>query len=712
MTGFSQSPEMQQFLGTFFAECNELIGDVEGRLQALRDGAFDSEDLHAIFRAVHSIKAGAGTFHFTRMTAFTHKFETLLDLVRAGRIAVSQAVVDLLVQGTDILVDLLGNAQDGIEPADDYGEEVLLAMAAAMRSAAGSPGDAASEQERDAATAPAEPRAAAAIEPAGEKHYRIVFAPRAELFRHANEPLLLIREMKRFGSLEVTANLSALPSLYSLEADDAYISWTFDLVTEEGEERIEEVFEFVTDDCDLEIACLGPAEGEAPERPASEADATPAPAPAANSGAPKAANGDGGPPANRPAATKTSSIRVDLDRVDRLVNMVGELVITQSMLAQQSSQLPQDQSPNLGAGLETLAMHTRELQEGVMAIRMQPVKSVFSRMPRLVRDLAGKLDKKIRLVTTGENTEVDKTVIEELADPLTHMIRNSLDHGIETPDERIAAGKSPQGTINLSAEHRSGRILIQVYDDGRGLNREGILEKAIEKGVVQPDAKLGDEEIDNLIFVPGFSTAEAVTDVSGRGVGMDVVKRNILNLGGRISVQSTPGRGTRFILTLPLTLAVLDGMLVAVGEERYILPLTSIVESLRPEPKHLRSLSPGEEVISVRGDYLNLAYLHRAFAVGNAVEDPTEGLVVITETEGGVRIGIVVDELLGQQQVVIKSLEDNYDPVPGISGATILGNGLVALILDVDALVELSRKHGGSRSPLPRPGEPPLEHFR
>ena len=696
MTGFGQATEIQQFLGTFFAECNELIGDVEGRLQALRDGAFDSEDLHAIFRAVHSVKAGAGTFQFTRMTAFTHQFETLLDLAREGRIAVSQAVVDLLVRGTDILVDLLGNAQDGIEPADDYGEEVLRAMAAAVHAAAGTPGD--------AATAPAEPPDAAAVEPAGEKHYRIVFAPRAELFRHANEPLLLIREMKRFGGLEATANLSALPSLYSLEADDAYISWTFDLVTEEGEERIEEVFEFVTDDCDLEIACLGPAEGEAPGRPATEASA----APAANPGAPKASNGDGGPPVNRPAATKTSSIRVDLDRVDRLVNMVGELVITQSMLAQQSSQLPQDRSPNLGAGLETLAMHTRELQEGVMAIRMQPVKSVFSRMPRLVRDLAGKLDKKIKLVTTGENTEVDKTVIEELADPLTHMIRNSLDHGLETPDERIAAGKSPEGTINLSAEHRSGRILIQVYDDGRGLDRERILEKAIEKGVVQPDAKLGDEEIDNLIFAPGFSTAEAVTDLSGRGVGMDVVKRNILNLGGRISVQSTPGRGTRFILTLPLTLAVLDGMLVAVGEERYILPLTGIVESLRPEPKHLRSLSPGEEVISVRGDYLNLAYLHRAFAVGNAVEDPTEGLVVITETEGGVRVGIVVDELLGQQQVVIKSLEDNYDPVPGISGATILGNGLVALILDVDAVVELSRKHGGFRPPPSRPGEPPF----
>jgi two-component system chemotaxis sensor kinase CheA len=408
------------------------------------------------------------------------------------------------------------------------------------------------------------------------------------------------------------------------------------------------------------------------------------------------------PPAAAPAAAAstgpvhTASIRVDLDKIDRLVNMVGELVITQAMLGQQTTHFSVESHPELIQGLQELSHHTRELQESVMAIRAQPVKALFSRAPRLVRDLSTKLGKQARLVMSGENTEVDKTVIEQLSDPLTHLIRNSLDHGLETPDVRTAAGKPAEGTIHLGAEHRSGRIIIEVSDDGAGIDRKRVLAKAIEKGLVDKGAQLTDEQIDMLIFAPGFSTAEQVSDVSGRGVGMDVVRKNIQDVGGRVVVQSMPGQGSRFILSLPLTLAVMDGMLVAVGEERYVLPLTNIVESLRPTAQQARSLVDVGNVLVLRGEYIRLVPLHELFEVRNAIADPTRGLVVVVETEGGDRIGLLVDELLGQQQVVIKSLDANYRPVDGISAATILGDGRVALILDVSALRAMGDRLPGS----------------
>ena len=392
---------------------------------------------------------------------------------------------------------------------------------------------------------------------------------------------------------------------------------------------------------------------------------------------------------------KISSIRVELDRVDRLVNMVGELVISQAMLRQQVENLIPEDSHVMAQGFEDLSAHTRELQESVMAIRMQPVKSVFARIPRMVRELSARLGKKVDLITQGEMTEVDKTVIEQLMDPLTHMIRNSLDHGIETQEERAKSGKPERAAIKLSAEHRSGRIQIEVSDDGKGINRQRIVEKAVQKGLLSSDHDLSDEEIDNLIFAPGFSTADEVSDVSGRGVGMDVVRRNIVSLGGRISVFSTPGEGTRFLMSLPLTLAVLDGMIIRCGQEKYIIPLTSVIESIHPIAEELQPLVNGAMMVSMRGQYIRIVNLYKLFNIKGAVTDAAQGLVVIVETERYGHVGILVDELLGQQQVVIKSLEENYDPIDGVAAATILGNGKVALILDVDGLADM--EHGSDR---------------
>ena len=407
-----------------------------------------------------------------------------------------------------------------------------------------------------------------------------------------------------------------------------------------------------------------------------------------------APSGERPPPARPPAEAASPvraeaaapSVRVDVSKIDRLVNLVGELVINQAMLLQHASILPADLCPGLISGLETLAQHSRELQEGVMAIRTQPVKSVFARMPRLVRELSAQLGKDVRLVITGEATEIDKTVVEQLADPLTHLLRNALDHGIETPDAREAAGKPRQGTVHLGAEQRSGRIVIELSDDGRGIDRARVLARARERGLVAADAALSEAEIDELIFLPSFSTAATVSAVSGRGVGMDVVRRNIQALGGRITLESRFGQGSRFVLSLPLTLAVLDGLVVAVGSEAYIVPISAIVESLRPHVEDIHAVPGRGNVLALRGAYIPLLPLHARFGVPGAVTDPSCGIVVIVETDHAGRLGLMVDELVGQQQVVVKSIEANYGQIGGVGGATILGDGRVALILDIPGL--------------------------
>lgn len=663
--------DFEQFKVTFFAECSELLAELEGDLDLLKGDSYEKETLNSIFRAVHSIKAGAGAFKFDALVKFSHSFEALLDLLRNEEIPVIEAVVAVLFRASDVLAAMVDLARNDQEPEAEFGKNVLAEIdALRFGSAGGSQSAGPASATADAGQVPE------ADDEPSECTYRIRFVPGAEMFLHANEPLLLIRELKSLGDLSVTPSLERLPDLESADPEQAYLSWEFVLRASCSLADVEEVFEFVVDDAELVI------ERELQETPSTTvADKSDPDPTVAASGTPVAQASSG-------RSTQVSSIRVDLDRIDRLVNMVGELVITQSMLSQQTNDFPEERFVPVVRGLEELALHTRELQESVMAIRMQPVKSVFARMPRLVRELSTTLSKKVRLDVFGENTEVDKTVVEEISDPITHMIRNSLDHGLETPEERLAAGKPEEGTIQLSAEHRSGRILIVIRDDGRGINREVVLRKARERGIVAPEQQLTNEEIDNLIFAPGFSTADEVTDVSGRGVGMDVVKRNVQSLGGRINIQSTPGAGTSFTMLLPLTLAVMDGMIVAVGQEKYVLPITAIVECLRPQRQALSRLPNGQELVQVRGEYIPLVYLCRAFHLDNAVQDPTRGLVVLVDSDRFGRIGIVVDELLGQQQVVIKSLEANYDPVPGLSGATILGNGRVAAILDVEGLCE------------------------
>ena len=674
----SDSLQFEQFKATFFEECAELQSDLEQRLANLSAGSHDVEDLHAIFRAIHSIKAGAGTFRFTRLVDFSHKFETLLDLLREGRVEPSGELVDVLVRASDVVADLVEIAQSGEEAAADYGADVLGEIEQLL---GGAP-----------TAAPTEPGAASdgGSAEAGLRRYRIDVAPKPSLLRSANEPLLLLRELKGLGQFAVTVDTTRLPALHDFEPDELLLSWRLELEAECGEAEIREVFEFVEDECEVSIEAL-----ECDDAPEQDSAAPGPDAPGPDTpGFVERRKGGRRAEDPKPGAQRTSSIRVDLDKVDKLVNTVGELVITQAMLAQQIDALTGDRRARLMSGLEELSTHTRELQENVMAIRMQPVKSVFSRMPRLVRDLAAKLEKKVRLETHGEETELDKTVIEELADPLTHMIRNSIDHGLESPEDRLAAGKPAEGSIQLSAEHRGGRIMILIQDDGRGIDRQRVLAKAVDQELVAADAKLGDEEVDNLIFAPGFSTASAVTDVSGRGVGMDVVRRNIMNLGGKVSVQSEPGQGTTFVLTLPLTLAVLDGMVVTVGEQKYVVPLNNILESFRPRPQDVKTLVNGGQVVRTRGEFTRLVSLARIFDVPNATHDPSQGLVVMVEADGGSVIGVVVDELLGQQQVVIKSLEANYDPIEGISAATILGNGQVCLILDLDSLEAMDRLSG------------------
>ena len=688
----------EQLKQTFFDECGDLLQQVEQGLTEIRESGPTDDTVNAVFRAVHSIKGGAGIFGFNGLVGFAHVFETVFDAVRSHRLDITPENTDTLLTAGDVLSDLVGMSRAGETPAADFGQECRQALEAMM-------GDSAEEMGGD-------PAGDFDIEftpvkfgddDEGQKVYEISFRPKPELLKKANEPLYILRELRSLGELELTADLSHLPKLSQIEFDQPYASWTARLKTASDKTAVEGVFDFVVDDCDLTINEVTPAPGEglpsdnftpdpdaeipavaAPEATLAAA-AMPAPATEA-AAASKPAGGEGG---GKPAKGGATTTRVELEKIDRVVNMVGELVISQAMLGQIVQELPEDIAGRLLQTLDEVVHHTRELKDSVMSMRAQPVGAVFQRMPRLVRELATKTSKKVRLEMVGENTEVDRSIVEQLSDPLTHIIRNSVDHGIETPDVRAAAGKNEEGTIRLAAEHRGGRIVIEIRDDGAGINPERVLKKARERGLVGPDATLTDDEITNLVFLPGFSTAEAISDISGRGVGMDVVKRNIQDIGGRISLKSERGKGMTIQLALPLTLAVMDGMVIRVGKETYVVPMSAMVECLRPSKSDIHDLVGTQGMLRLRGELLPIVNLGNLLDVAST-EGDNGGVVIITEAGEDIRFGLRVDELCGHQQVVIKSIEESYGSIPGISAATILGNGRVAFILDTEKLYEMA----------------------
>jgi len=751
---------------TFFQECEELLGALEQTLQALDEGSNDSEDVNAAFRAIHSIKGGAGAFGCTELVGFAHVFEAALDHLRSGRVAIEDAPFTLFLRCADAVADLVSAARND-EPATER-PDLLEALAQVGKSpqdaAAPAPAAKAPAAPAPAAPAPApapapaaakgddaplgiaalggliamveaktgaaaasssdgwddEPAAPAAASDKPGRDVRLRIAPESDLFRRVIEPRVVFGSLPADDIVSIQCDFSQVPPLEALDVSDCFLRFDVMLRTELSIEDLHSRFdfslaheeyeiEFMAEAADAEpveaeasaevpsavaadlsaiLAKLGPAADPAPQPDIQPVAAAPVPVPAqaepvAQRAAPRAA------PANEAAGRQRQavSVRVDLDRIDKLMNLVGEIVITQSMLVEGVRSLPYDVYAKTAEGIATLSRQTRELQDHVMAVRAQPVKAVFQRMPRLVRELAQTLGKEVRLVLEGENTEVDKTIIEELADPLTHMIRNSMDHGLETPDERAEGGKVREGTIKLIAEHRAGRIVISVTDDGRGINRDRLLAKARSRGLVGADEKLAPEEIDQLIFAAGLSTAEAVSDISGRGVGMDVVRRNVESLGGRISVDSEPGRGCKFTLALPLTLAVLEGMVIRCGDDRYVIPIASVIETQHLSSTPIERLPFGQEVLRWRGE---VTPLYRLGDVMGSSGQTNENIVIIAETERGNNVGIAVDEILGQQQVVVKSLEANYGAVNGASAATILGDGLVALILDIDSMLRLA----------------------
>lgn len=652
--------DMQRFHATFFEESREGLEAMEAGLLSLEQGSRDGDLINSIFRAAHSIKGGSATFGFDAIAGLTHVLETLLDELRAGQRAVSPPAVDAMLASVDVLRALLAEAEHGT-PADPAAVQAIKDRLNAVLSG----------QDAPAASAPAAAPTAEA-EPDG---WKIGFTPAPSLFMSGNDPLRILRELEHLGPLEVACRLERLPGFEQIDPLEAYLAWDLGLIGKVPRSAVDDVFAWVVDDCELDIR---PMQRDAVpvEAVAVAAQAAPATAAAAQPAAAAAAND-----------APETSIRVSVDKIDGLINLVGELVITQAMLKQVSGVLDPAQCERLFAGLDLLERNTRDLQEAVIGVRMLPVDAVFRRFPRLVRDLSARLGKQVRLRTIGEGTELDKGLIERIADPLVHLVRNSIDHGLEMPDVRAQAGKDETGTITLAASHQGGHIVIEVSDDGRGLNRDRILAKAHERCLAVPENPT-DAQVWDLIFQPGFSTAEQVTDLSGRGVGMDVVRRNIQALGGEVQLESATGQGTRVVIRLPLTLAILDGMAVSVGDETLILPLTYVLEALQPQGEDVRTVAGDGRVLRVRGEYLPMVALNEYYRYGDArAQDP---LVVVVEADGQ-KLALEVDELIGQQQVVVKNLENNYRRIDGISGATILGDGRVALIVDVGGLVRSRR---------------------
>ena len=740
--------EMESIKQTFFQECEDLLRELESGLLLLKDGQGNPDSIDSVFRAVHSIKGGAGAFNLTDLVSFSHTFENVLDDLRSAKLEGNDDIYETLLESSDILNDLVASARDN-QDWDTSRSANLLERLKTLSSKDVASVDSSDENEDfgfepvglaidlglsfEPATLDIEIDSSAPSQP----EFSIYFKPFASMFEKGHSVTRLIRHLQELGDVEVSCNLEEMVDLASIDPKEAYLAWDISLKTPDSEAEILDVFDFVIDDCELTVTDLS-APSPTPALPslddllsapptlteatppqdlqepsplsfdslqASEPAITPPSEPAITADtlsfeAPDKSSEDASTPApvvpippaaskKKPEARKTppATIRINLERVDRLINQVGELVINQAMLTQCISDLEIGQTPEVLSVLDEFKQLTRDIQESVMAIRAQPVQPLFQRMSRIVREAAQATEKKAKLVLEGEFTEVDKTIVEKLADPLTHMIRNAIDHGLETPEKRVAAGKPPEGTVTLSAAHRSGKIIIEISDNGAGINREKVKSLAISKGLISADAVLADNEIDNLLFLPGFSTVDKVSTLSGRGVGMDVVRRAIQSFGGRISISSEPGTGSKFTISLPLTLAVLDGMLVEVGKQTLVIPLTSIIETLQPQAGDIHNISPTAQVINVRGAFMPLINLAKKLNFEDSEDGKKNQIALCVETEEGTKFALMADAIQDQRQVVIKSLEDNYGQVPCIAAATILGDGRIALIADIDEIV-------------------------
>jgi len=658
--------DMSQFLGTFYEESFEGLEVMETELLNLDSGTADSEIINTIFRAAHSIKGGSGTFGLNDVANFTHVMETLLDEMRDGRREVTQEAVNLLLGSVDVLRNMLSSLRAeedlDIERVDEMKKKLDLLL-----------------ESSDSVGQTSPEKTADDVRDTDGSEWKIIFRPFPGMLQTGNDPVRIFKELESLGRLEVLSDISKLPSFEQLVPEDCHISWEINLKGNASRDEIDEVFSWVEGDCELEIVAVN--SGVEDDEKESKSVTTSLPA------------SSGKPEKHRKSKTSDSgSIRVSIDKIDDLINMMGELVITQSMLSELGGveEFTTVHVEKLQDGLVQLERNTREMQENIMRIRMLPISFVFQRFPRLVHDLSEKLNKKIELVMSGEQTELDKTVMEKIGDPLVHLVRNSIDHGIESPEKRKLSGKPESGVIKLNAFHEGGNIVIEIIDDGAGLDRDKIIAKAVQNNIINEDETLTDERVYELIFSPGLSTADEVSDVSGRGVGMDVVRRNIRDLGGTVEVSSETNKGSIFTIRLPLTLAIMDGQSVSVGNEIYIIPLVSIVESVQVMSDDIKGVAGKASLYRLRNEYIPIVRLHDVFSVGTECQELEQGLLVVVEGEG-IKIALFIDDLLGQQQVVIKSLETHYKKVKGISGATILGDGTVALIIDVAGLIRLSR---------------------
>ncbi len=669
--------DVTQFHQVFFEESLEGLDTMESILLQMESGEYEDEDINAIFRVAHSIKGGAGTFGFAHISEFTHVQETLLDEIREGSRKMTPEIIALLLSAVDTVREMIAISKDKDDIPDDMGQDIVQSLQNILDAKGSS---AQKESEEDVASAEE------LQEPNKDMIWQIKFTPHKDMLRTGNDPVRMIGALDDLGEIKVVADTESVPELTDIDPEASYMSWEITLDSQCDIADIKEVFEWVEDECDLEINKVV-ADTTSSEETQSVNEVIPVERRAGDRRYSDDRRRSDTGRRKSDDSTSASSIRVGTDKIDELINMVGELVITQSMLGVLGEDFDMTKVERLQDGLTELERHTRQLQESIMRIRMVPINFVFSRFPRMVHDLSQKLGKKIDLRISGESTELDKTVVEQIGDPLTHLVRNSVDHGIETPEVRLLSGKPEAGEVHLNAYHKGGSIVIEISDDGAGLDTEKILQKAIDRGIVDEEEELSESRIHELIFHPGFSTADEVSDISGRGVGMDVVRKNILRLGGNIEIKSKQGQGSIFRISLPLTLAILDGQIISVGSEKYVVPIASIIESIQVKPDMVNKVSGKGEVFELRGEYVPILRMHEFFGVeGDYKESLEHGILVVVEGDGK-KCGLFVDQLLGQQQIVIKSLETNFVRILGLSGATIFGDGSVALILDIPGMV-------------------------